>query len=153
MADNDKDFVFKRAELAEERTVEAEERTDLATERTELARERNELAKNRTRLANKRTFLAWCRTALSFMTFGFLLEKIDAYLVSEHMSVTNALLSELGTLGKFTFIFGPILMLFAGWRYYRLEKEIGFQKGGLYVFPEIVLFSVILGAALIFVFF
>ena len=73
MADNDRDFILKREELAEDRT-------DQAAVRTELARERNELAKNRTRLANKRTFLAWCRTALSFMTFGFLLEKIDAFL-------------------------------------------------------------------------
>jgi len=145
MVDQDRDFIVQRAELAVDRT-------DQAVLRTELARERNELARNRTRLANKRTFLAWCRTALSFMTFGFLLEKVDAFLVSEHMTVSRALLSELGTLGKFAFIGGPILMLFAGWRYYRLEKDIGFQKGGLYVYPEVALFCVILGAAMIYVF-
>ena len=145
MTDQDKDFIQERAELAVDRTDEARVRTD-------LARERNEFAKNRTRLANKRTFLAWCRTSLSFMTFGFLLEKVDAFLVTEHMTVSRVVLSELGTLGKFAFVCGPILMLFAGWRYYRLEKEIGFQEGGLYVFPEMALFGVILGAALIYLF-
>jgi len=153
MSDLEKQYLKEREELAVARTDQAEARTDLSEVRTELARERNELAKNRTRLANKRTYLAWCRTALSFMTFGFLLEKVGAFLVSEHVTVTKSLLSELGVLGKFAFISGPILMVFAGWRYYRLEKEIGFQKGGLYIFPEMVLFGVVLGAVLIFVFF
>lgn len=145
MSEQDKDFIHERAELAVDRTDEAKLRTD-------LARERNELAKNRTRLANKRTFLAWCRTSLAFMTFGFLLEKVDAFLVAEHMTVSKVFMSELGTLGKFAFIGGPILMMFAGWRYYRLEKEIGFQDDGLYVFPEVALFGVILGSALIYLF-
>nr|WP_321513961.1 DUF202 domain-containing protein [uncultured Pseudodesulfovibrio sp.] len=121
-------------------------------EQMELARERNMLAKSRTRLANKRTFLAWCRTALAFMTFGFLLEKIDLFLVSGHQTVTDAVLMELGVLGKLAFIGGPVLMLFAGWRYYRLEKEIGFSGGALFVIPEIVLFGFILSGALLYVF-
>nr|WP_321258006.1 DUF202 domain-containing protein [uncultured Pseudodesulfovibrio sp.] len=121
-------------------------------EQMELARERNRLAKNRTRLANKRTFLAWCRTSLAFMTFGFLLEKVDVFLASRHNPVAEAVLSDLGVLGKFAFIGGPLLMLFAGWRYYRLEKEIGFSGGGLYVFPEVVLFGFILCGALLYVF-
>jgi len=145
MTEQDKNFIYERAELAVDRT-------DEARLRTELARERNEFSKNRTRLANKRTFLAWCRTSLAFMTFGFLLEKVDAFLVTEHMQVSKVLMSELGVLGKFAFICGPILMMFAGWRYYRLEKELGFQEGGLYVFPEVALFGVILGAALIYLF-
>ncbi len=145
MAENDNDLIYKRAELAVDRT-------DQAVQRTELARERNELARNRTRLANKRTFLAWCRTALSFMTFGFLLEKVEAFMVSEHVAVSKTVLTELGTLGKFAFIGGPVLMLIAGWQYYRTEKGIGFQKGGLSVFPEVLLFSVIIGAAMIYIF-
>jgi putative membrane protein len=68
------------------------------------------------------------------------------------MHVSKVLMSELGVLAKFAFICGPILMMFAGWRYYRLEKELGFQEGGLYVFPEVALFGVILGAALIYLF-
>ena len=145
MAENDNDLIYKRAELAVDRT-------DQAVQRTELARERNELARNRTRLANKRTFLAWCRTALSFMTFGFLLEKVEAFMVSEHVAVSKTVLTELGTLGKFAFIGGPVLMLIAGWQYYRTEKGFGFQKGGLSVFPEVLLFSVIIGAAMIYIF-
>ncbi len=124
----------------------------LTDERTALARERNELARNRTRLANKRTFLAWCRTPLAFMTFGFLLEKVDAFLVGEHAKVSGVLLSELGVLGKFAFIAGPVLLMFAGWRYYRLEKEIGVSRDTLAFFPELVLFGVILGGALIYAF-
>jgi putative membrane protein len=120
--------------------------------RTTLARERNELARNRTRLANRRTFLAWCRTALSFMTFGFLLEKVDAFVMSSNVSVSKVVLSELGTLGKFAFMGGPVLMLFAGWRYYCLEKEMGFERSELYIFPEMLLFGVILGSAIIYVF-
>lgn len=153
MADFEKDYLVQREELAEERTSQAEARTDLSELRTEYARERNELAKNRTRLANKRTFLAWCRTALSFMTFGFLLEKINVFFMSRHETVSQVLLGELGLLGKFAFITGPVLMAFAGWRYYRLEKEIGFREGGLYVFPELVLFGVVLAAVIIFAFF
>lgn len=119
---------------------------------TALAHERTELARHRTRLANKRTFLAWCRTALSFMAFGFLLEKVDAFLLSQHAKVSETLLGELGILGQFAFVAGPLLMMFAGWRYYRLEREIGFSDGFPQIFPEIVLFAVILGGALIYVF-
>lgn len=152
MAEQKKDYLVKREQLAEKRTHQAKERTDLSEVRTEYARERNKLAESRTRLANKRTFLAWCRTALSFMTFGFLLEKINAFLISQQTPVSKVLLSELGTLGKLAFIGGPVLMFFAGWRYYRLERELGFEKGGLHVFPEIALFAIIVGAALIYLF-
>lgn len=93
-------------------------------ERTALSRERSELAKDRTRLANKRTFLAWCRTALAFMTFGFLLEKIDSFILSQHISVPDAVLSRLGALGMLAFMGGPVVMFFAGWRYYLLEKSL-----------------------------
>lgn len=146
MSEFEKDYLAQREELAVDRT-------DQAVQRTELARERNELAKNRTRLANKRTFLAWCRTALSFMTFGFLLEKIDAFFVSEHMTVSKILLSELGMLGKIAFVVGPVLMLFAGWRYYALEKELGLRKDRLSIVPEMLIFGVLMSAVLIYVFF
>lgn len=128
--------------------------TDMHDEdlRTRMARERNELARNRTRLANRRTFLAWCRTSLAFMTFGFLLEKVDAFVMSNHAAISPRVLTELGMLGKFAFVGGPILMLFAGWRYYRLEKELGFEKAELYVIPEMLLFGVILGSAVIYLF-
>ena len=118
----------------------------------ELARERNELSKNRTRLSNRRTFLAWCRTSLAFMTFGFLLEKVDAFVAYQKVDAPAAVLAELGILGKFAFMGGPVIMFFAGWRYYRLEKELGFDSGDLYVVPEIILFSVILGSAVIYLF-
>jgi len=120
--------------------------------RTELARERNQLAKDRTRLANRRTFLSWCRTSLAFMTFGFLLERVNAFVAYQKVNVPADVLAELGLLGKFAFMGGPVIMLFAGWRYYRLEKELGFDSGDLYVVPEVLLFSVILGSAIIYMF-
>ncbi|WP_316899463.1 DUF202 domain-containing protein [Pseudodesulfovibrio indicus] len=120
--------------------------------RTRLARERNDMARNRTRLANRRTFLAWCRTSLAFMTFGFLLEKVDAFVAVQKLEVPAKVLTELAMLGKFAFLGGPVLMLFAGWRYYRLEKELGFDSGDLYVVPEMLLFGVILASAVIYLF-
>ena len=120
--------------------------------RTRLARERNDMARNRTRLANRRTFLAWCRTSLSFMTFGFLLEKVDAFVASQNMTVQAHVLTELAALGKFAFLGGPVLMFFAGWRYYRLEKELGFDSGDLYVVPEMILFGVLLASAVVYLF-
>ncbi|WP_207263945.1 DUF202 domain-containing protein [Desulfovibrio sp. Huiquan2017] len=128
-------------------------RTELARERNALARERNDLAVNRTRLANRRTFLAWCRTALAFMTFGFLLEKVDSFVAYQKIDVPARVLTELGLLGKFAFVGGPVLVLFAGWRYYRLEKELGFDSGDLYVVPELILFGVIMASAVIYLFF
>ena len=115
-----------------------------------LARERNELARERTRLANRRTFLAWCRTALAFMTFGFVLEKVDAFVLTQHMDMSAAALSDLGVLGKTAFMGGPVLVLFAGWRYFRLERRLGFEKGELYIVPEMILFGVILGSAVVY---
>ncbi|AMK11239.1 MAG: YidH family protein [Pseudodesulfovibrio sp.] len=120
--------------------------------RTRLARERNDMARNRTRLANRRTFLAWCRTSLAFMTFGFLLEKVDAFVAMQKLTVPPKVLTELAMLGKFAFLGGPVLMFFAGWRYYRLEKELGFDSGDLYVVPEMLLFGVILASAVIYLF-
>ena len=120
--------------------------------RTRLARERNELARNRTRLANRRTFLAWCRTSLAFMTFGFLLEKVDAFVAYQKADVPARVIAELGGLGKFAFVGGPVLVIFAAWRYYRLEKELGFDSGDLYVVPELILFGVIMASAVIYLF-
>ncbi|WP_272700563.1 YidH family protein [Desulfovibrio sp. Fe33] len=117
-----------------------------------LARERNALAVDRTRLANRRTFLAWCRTSLAFMTFGFLLEKVDAFLAFQKSDVSAGALAELGWLGKFAFVGGPVLMIFAAWRFYRLEKELGLDKGDLCVIPELILFSVIMASAVIYLF-
>jgi len=129
--------------------------TDKSSEdtRTELARQRCDMAVKRTRLANRRTFLAWCRTALAFMTFGFLLEKVDTFVALQKAEVPARVISELAVLGKFAFVGGPVLVIFAGWRYYRLEKELGFDSGDLYVVPELILFGVIMGSAALYLFF
>jgi putative membrane protein len=128
-------------------------RTELARERNVLARQRCDMAVKRTRLANRRTFLAWCRTALAFMTFGFLLEKVDTFVALQKAEVPAQVISELAVLGKSAFVGGPVLVLFAGWRYYRLEKELGFDSGDLYVVPELILFGVIMASAVIYLFF
>jgi putative membrane protein len=121
--------------------------------RTQLARQRCDMAVKRTRLANRRTFLAWCRTALAFMTFGFLLEKVDTFVALQKAAVPERVITELAVLGKFAFVGGPVLVIFSGWRYYRLEKELGFDSGDLYVVPELILFGVILGSAALYLFF
>jgi putative membrane protein len=128
-------------------------RTQLARERNVMARQRCDMAVKRTRLANRRTFLAWCRTALAFMTFGFLLEKVDTFVALQKVEVPARVISELAVLGKSAFVGGPVLVLFAGWRYYRLEKELGFDSGDLYVVPELILFGVIMASAAIYLFF
>lgn len=112
---------------------------------------RTDMARMRTSLANRRTFLAWCRTALSFMTFGFLLEKIDAFVAAKHSSVSESLLEGLGTLGSFVFLVGPVLVIFAGYRYYQVDKELGMQSAGSSILPEILMLAAILAAALIFI--
>ena len=129
--------------------------TDNSSEdmRTELARQRCDMAVKRTRLANRRTFLAWCRTALAFMTFGFLLEKVDTFVALQKSAVPERIISELAVLGKIAFVGGPVLAIFAGWRYYILERELGFDSGDLYVVPEIILFGVIMASAVIYLFF
>ncbi len=108
------------------------------------------LAKERTRLANKRTFLAWIRTALTFMTFGFLLERVDSFLGSKSLSVEA--LKELGTLGLTSFVIGPLMVLAAGLQYYRLEKRLGFESLFHYILPELIAFIAIVGVALFMVF-
>ncbi|MEZ7197292.1 YidH family protein [Pseudodesulfovibrio karagichevae] len=127
-------------------------RTELARERNVLARERCDMAVRRTRLANRRTFLAWCRTALAFMTFGFLLEKVDTFVALQKAAAPARVVSDLAVLGKFAFVGGPVLVIFAAIRYYRLEKELGFDSGDLYVVPELILFGVIMVSAVIYLF-
>jgi putative membrane protein len=127
-------------------------RTELACERNVLARERSDMAVKRTRLANRRTFLAWCRTALAFMTFGFLLEKVDTFVALQKAAAPAQVVSDLAVLGKFAFVGGPVLVIFAAVRYYRLERELGFDSGDLYAIPELVLFGVIMASAVIYLF-
>ncbi|WP_158948160.1 YidH family protein [Pseudodesulfovibrio cashew] len=129
-----------------------ETRLELAEERNEESRVRSRLARQRTRLANQRTFLAWCRTALSFMAFGFVLEKVDVFLASQGQTVSAVLLRELGTLGKFTFMAGPVFVIFAGVRYYHLDKDLGFRDFGRSALPEVILMVAVVGAALLYVF-
>lgn len=105
-----------------------------------------ELARERTRLANRRTFLAWARTALAVMTFGFLLEKVDAFLGTAHVSALD--LRDLQGLGLAGFIVGPLMLLTAGYRHIRLELSLGGNGWSFLLVPELVLFVAVVGAAL-----
>jgi putative membrane protein len=60
--------------------------------------------------------------------------------------------SDLAVLGKSAFVGGPVLVIFAAWRYYHLEKDLGFDSGDLYVVPELILFGVIMASAVIYLF-
>lgn len=117
-----------------------------------FARKRTDLARTRTRLANRRTFLAWCRTVLAFMGFGFLLERIDLYFLARAGDVSAKLLTDLGLLGQAAFTVGPLLIVLAGGRFCRTERELGVEKPLRTILPEVVMIAVILGAALFHVF-
>lgn len=122
----------------------------LAVERTELAYERNVYALQRTRLANKRTFLAWSRTALAIMGFGFILERVDAFILAQTLS--NFMERELTHLGMASFILGPVTMVVAIWRYVALERALGFGLSDVVIIPELVIFLVLIGLTLYHVF-
>ncbi len=143
-------FAFEKDSLAERE--EAEGYTEQLRGRTDMGRERVELARERTRLANKRTFLAWCRTALGFMAFGFLLEKIGIFFLTEHLTSSKVLLQELGYLGKLAFVGGPVLIVLAGWSFIRLERELGFKKSNALFFATMMVFCLFVCAAVLFVF-
>lgn len=128
----------------------AQETVRLAQERTELARQRVDLATRRTRLANKRTLLAWMRTALSVMAFGFVLEKVDVF-VSGGLPGTRAI-NELDILGLTTFIAGPLMAMYGGWRYWATEKLLGYRAGITRIVLELGIFLVLLAASVYFIF-
>lgn len=151
MGEQEKDYSkLDATQLAIERTELAAERNQLAQERTRLAAERNQFALNRTRLANKRTFLAWSRTALAVMAFGFLLERVDAFLVAKHLSSDMQL--ELTHLGVAAFVVGPLMMVLASWRYIHMERKLGFSWVDLLIIPEMALFFVLIGVTMYHVF-
>jgi len=122
----------------------------LAVERTRLAAQRSDCARIRTRLANKRTFLAWSRTALAVMAFGFLLERVDAFILSQQLS--TEMRSELSLLGLAAFFFGPLLMVLGAWRYIQLERNLGLHWRDLLIVPELLLFFLVVGLTLYHVF-
>jgi len=111
--------------------------------------DRVELARIRTRLANRRTFLAWVRTALSFMAFGFVLERLNEFMVT-HATLSTIAIEGLGTIGKFVFASGPVMVLLAGIRYYRLERRLGLDGFDKYIMPEILLAACIMAGALVY---
>lgn len=151
MAEQDKDYsTLDGQQLATERTQLAAERNRLAQERTRLAAERNQYALNRTRLANKRTFLAWSRTALAVMTFGFLLERVDAFIEAQNLS--REMERELTALGIAAFVVGPLMMLLATWRYIHQARILGFRWIEMLIIPEMTLFFVLIGFTLFHVF-
>lgn len=80
------------------------------------------------------------------MTFGFLLEKIDAFLGTGHVS--EQALRELQGLGLAAFIGGPLMLFGAGYRYVRLERALGGRSLLFLLIPELVLFVAIVGVAL-----
>lgn len=108
-----------------------------------------EMSRIRTRLANRRTFLAWVRTALSFMAFGFVLERLNEFMLT-HKTLSTVAMQGLGTLGKFVFASGPLLVLFAGVRYYRLERRLGLDGFDKYIMPEILIVACFMAGALVY---
>lgn len=152
MTPTEQDYTAMDAtQLAVERTRLAAERNRLAEERTRLAAARRDYARIRTHLANKRTFLAWSRTALAVMTFGFLLERVDAFIGAHQL--TKAMHADLSLLGIAAFVFGPLLMLLGAWRYILQERALGGKGlGDMLIVPELTLFLILVGFTLFHVF-
>lgn len=81
--------------------------------------------KVREHLANERTFLSWVRLALSSAGFGFVVARFGLFL-RETASTTGSMRP-----GRFTELAGvtlvlvaPLLVILAGMRYFRTEREI-----------------------------
>jgi putative membrane protein len=79
--------------------------------------------------ANERTFLAWVRTAIAIMTFGFLVERFDLFLVTVAPSISGRMLSPLGQrfgniAGLALIVAGTAMVAFAMIRFIRNARDI-----------------------------
>jgi putative membrane protein len=79
--------------------------------------------------ANERTFLAWVRTAIAIMTFGFLVERFDLFLVTVAPSMSGRMLSPVGQrfgniAGLALIVAGTAMVAFAMIRFIRNARDI-----------------------------
>ncbi|MFP4265930.1 MAG: YidH family protein [Desulfonatronovibrionaceae bacterium] len=120
----------------DERNFFVTEEEMVSEERVFLAEERNRYALERTLLANKRTFLAWTRTVLSLMGFGFVLEKLEVYLLKKEASEMVVI----GVLAAACFALGALLISLVWGQFVLLHRKM---KGGI-PWAETILFAAIL---------
>ncbi len=111
--------------------------------------EKERLARTTTHLANSRTFLAWVRTVIALMAFGFVLERIDLFLVFYNLPVDKRLTQNLGLLSQSCFAAGAAILLLAAWRSYNVARNIGSDGTPHRDLPEVVLLLAVLVLGLV----
>src|SRR5258706_16476463 len=79
--------------------------------------------------ANERTFLAWVRTGLAVIAFGFVIEKLDPYMLAvAGASAPDAGRHALGPLGRYDglalVLVGIALILVAAARFVRIGRML-----------------------------
>ena len=94
----------------------------------------------RTHLANERTFLAWVRTGLAVAAFGFVLEKLDLFLISGHDPAAAKLMARLSLLGHAALLAAVLILLLAAWRFATTWKDIGQHDARFTPLPDILIF-------------
>ncbi len=117
-----------RTRMSEYRTGMSEHRTQLSDHRTELSEHRTDLSDLRTHLSNERTHLSQVRTAVSLMSFGVTLNRFSVYLQENNRTPdpTSAIsaLRDIESVGAGMVVLGTLVLLWAGYRYYEVDKQI-----------------------------
>ncbi len=102
----------------------------------------------RNHMANERTFLAWCRTGISFIVFGFVIERFDILIrelqvLSTHPGITLPMRST-RYIGMTVFSLGAAIILLAGWRFFCIRKHINRGETDFSVLPDVFLMGAVL---------
>jgi putative membrane protein len=106
----------------------------------------------RNHMANERTFLAWCRTGISFIVFGFVIERFDLLIreLRTFSSNPNAihLPGQTRYLGLVAFLLGAFIIVLAGWRFFSIRRHINTGDTGFSATPDMLLLISVLGTFL-----
>jgi putative membrane protein len=109
----------------------------------------------RNHMANERTFLAWCRTGISFIIFGFVIERFDLLihelrLVSPHLE-KYAQIEKTHYMSLVAFLLGAFIIFLAGWRFFQMRGHINRGETEFSTLPDIFLLaSILMTLAMIF---
>ncbi len=105
--------------------------------------------------ANERTFLAWVRTGIAIIAFGFLVEKLNVFILATEAAMPRAspvhhgvsrLMGPVGRYDGLTLIaIGIVVLIVAGLRFMRTAREIEQDRPQLRanLLPEFLLTMVI----------
>lgn len=110
--------------------------------------ERDRLARTTTHLANTRTYLAWARTSVALMAFGFVLERVDLFLLmAPGGAVKPEGVAQLKLVSQFCFAAGVVILLLAAARTRAIALRIGSDGTRFRGLAETVIVLVVLALA------